>query len=47
MLKGGYNDFESPVNDVRECIKYDIHLHSYSQGLSPNLAKITYQGQLN
>ncbi|WP_443090399.1 IS3 family transposase [Basfia succiniciproducens] len=49
MLKGGYSDFESAVNDVREYVMYYNHIrpHSYNQGLSPILAKTTYRRLLN
>ncbi|MCT8548223.1 integrase core domain-containing protein [Glaesserella parasuis] len=49
MTYGGYVDFESAVNDVKDYVMYYNHIrpHSYNQGLPPILAEKTYRGLLN
>ena len=49
MAYGGYMDFESAVNDVKDYVMYYNHTrpHSYNQGLPPILAEKTYRGLLN
>ncbi len=49
MAYGGYVDFESAVNDVKDYVMYYNHIrpHSYNQGLPPILAEKTYRGLLN
>ncbi|MDG6472525.1 IS3 family transposase [Glaesserella parasuis] len=49
MTYGGYVDFESAVNDVKDYVMYYNHIrpHSYNQGFLPILAEKTYRGLLN